>query len=297
MVFWLPSTSTSCPLQRITRRPLFSPTMIAPEAKAVGARHSETAASSGRMNPPLERPYSLTARARPIKSTTRGEADGLQPGGGPTTSLGGTGWRTSLRRRVHLPRPRGRRTLRPILDLRLVPQVARLGHPELRDVVHLRLGAIGVLPLEVEPLPTLFDGGRVPPPVPLHELFALRAPELILGVEIWILVEREELGFHALEQTGSHGEHPAEGLAGLEADRARARELPVHREGVRKPVALDDPGQGNDAILRFVRRPGDGKVPPRVRADEIAGVEGHDSVRERTVDELGEGGRITVDLE
>ena len=79
---------------------------------------------------------------------------------------------------------------------------------------------------------------------------------------------------------------------------ARPCEAPVHGEGERGPVCLDDSGQGRDAILAPVGRPANPKVPARRGAKNALDMESDNSVAEqRHRNLLGFRARLGADVD
>src|SRR4051812_38139317 len=69
------------------------------------------------------------------------------------------------------------------------------------------------------------------------------------------------------------------------------REDPVHGEGVRRPVGLDDAGERGDAVFRTVDRTLRHQVPSRLGAKQAGNVEGQRAVAEMAD---GKGLRLAV---
>src|SRR3954451_12546052 len=62
----------------------------------------------------------------------------------------------------------------------------------------------------------------------------------------------------------------------------RAGESPIHREGVRRPIRLDDLAQRRDGVFRPVDRSGHKEVEAWIGAEQARDVEGQDTMPEVT---------------
>src|SRR5262249_33598477 len=60
----------------------------------------------------------------------------------------------------------------------------------------------------------------------------------------------------------------------------RAREHPIHRERVGRPICLDDTGQRRQAVLRPVERPGRDEIDTRLGTEQTRDMKGEDAMSE-----------------
>ena len=168
----------------------------------------------------------------------------------------------------------------PARQTRSGAEAGRL-HAALVDVILPgRRHLLGELALEVVALPGFLDGVRLLAKDLVVELAAVLFPDGVLVLQLGIGVHRADHRLDLLHRLVLDEGDEAEGLALLEPHLARPGEQPVHREGERQPVGLDQTCQRLDAVLDMIGRAHGPHRPAGRGPEQIAGVEGQHPVAE-----------------
>src|SRR6476469_3040282 len=98
---------------------------------------------------------------------------------------------------------------------------------------------IWMAPDEIMALPGFLDRRRVARPDPRHEVVARVAELIVSRLQLGIVAEAVNLHLRFRKHLPRDRQEEAERLALLKPGDSRLKQLPVHREGIWQPVALD----------------------------------------------------------
>ena len=151
-------------------------------------------------------------------------------------------------------------------------QIHRLPQTQFVDMIR-GLGAVGMAPDEVVPLPRLLDGRRI---ATIHACLEAnpRGAELrFLGSQHRVVTPGVDRHLPRAQVVLGDRHHRAEHLVLFEPHRTWTQHLPVHCEGIRQPIGLDDAHQRRNPRPRLVEDARGEQVPTGRRAENITSVQ------------------------